>query len=181
MATQDNPIAAVSDTLMNETYSSLSSASPSASTFSVDVASLAARATATTSSISSSTTTSATTTATPTSNSDDSITVAPGTIAGGVVGGVAGLAIIGILAWFLIRRRARKTHSYEPPSSPTAGEDLRKDGAASVGCSTPAPQYHLAEMDGYREISEVPGNGIGPREGPKELPSVQAEIRELPG
>ncbi|KAI5368065.1 hypothetical protein Slin15195_G031990 [Septoria linicola] len=189
VATQDNPIAEVSDMLLNETFSSLSSASPSASTFSVDVVSLAARATATSSSQSSTATEAATstsadtasTTSTSTGESNDLGSSPTGAIAGGVVGGVAGLAVIGAIVWLLLRRRSKK-QAYEPPTSPLAAETEKHDqfGAASPGYSTPAPQYHIAEMEGTREINEMPGHGLRSSREIKELPSGQAEVRELP-
>lgn len=172
---------------MNETFSSLSSANPSASTFSVDVVSLAA--TATSSSQSSTATEAATstsadtasTTPTSTGESDDSGASATGAIAGGVVGGVAGLAVIGAIVWLLLRRRSKK-QAYEPPTSPLAAETEKHDqfGAASPGYSTPVPQYHIAEMEGTREINEMPGHGLRSTREIKELPSGQAEVRELP-
>ncbi|KAF2213190.1 hypothetical protein CERZMDRAFT_96857 [Cercospora zeae-maydis SCOH1-5] len=186
VATQDNPIGAVPQSLMNETFSSLSSASPSASTFSVDVASLAARATATSTTSSASTSTSSpTSTASETAsppNGGSNDGVSGGTIAGAVVGGVAGLALIGALVWFLLRRRARR-NTHEPvPTSPTGAHAEKYDhfGAASPGFSTPAPEYHLSEMESTREINEMPGQDRGASHGAKELPSGQSEPRELP-
>ncbi|GIZ37267.1 hypothetical protein CKM354_000072000 [Cercospora kikuchii] len=183
IASQDNPIGEVPQSLINETYASLSSASPSASTFSVDVASLVSRATATSTSSSATTTSTssptstASETASPPSEDSDS-GVSGGTIAGAVVGGVAGLALIGALVWFLLRRRARHTHA-PVPTSPTGDQAEKHDhfGAVSPGYSTPAPEYHLSEMEGTREIKEMPG---GAAHQVKELPSEQSEPRELP-
>ena len=73
-------------------------------------------------------TSSATIGPTPDSNNDDDGSSSPvGAIAGGVVGGVAGLALVVLAVWFLLRRRA----DFEPGhdnSGHVRGESCGKDG-----------------------------------------------------
>ncbi|KAF2165051.1 hypothetical protein M409DRAFT_55953 [Zasmidium cellare ATCC 36951] len=196
VATQDNPIAAVPELLMNETFSSLSSADPSATSYSVDVNSLAARATASSTSSSSlqstSTTTSPSATTTQSPAPDDSDSISGGAIAGIVVGCVVGLAAIAGLIWFLLRRRRsqKKSASEIPPAAFPLGHSAEKHdhpmGSPLPGTKTPAPQYQIAEMDGRREVSEVAGwdphtGLLSNNEEPTELPAGPLGPRELQG
>ncbi|KAF7188318.1 hypothetical protein HII31_10382 [Pseudocercospora fuligena] len=186
VATQDNPIADVPQLLMNETYSSLTSANPSATSLSVDVTSLVAEATSSSSSTSSAATTASSTTSTagPTSTTanSDSGSTTTGAIAGGVVGGVAGLAIIGGVIWFFLRKR--KSNSHDSPAA-----EKRENFGDGSGVQTPAPQYQVAEMEGMRERGEMEGSHADERkhlmrgnvEQLSEMSAGQDGVRELPG
>ncbi|EME80225.1 uncharacterized protein MYCFIDRAFT_204508 [Pseudocercospora fijiensis CIRAD86] len=193
VATQDNLIADVSQLLMNETYSSLTAANPSATTYSVDVTSLVALATSSSSS-SIATTSTASVSSTSSTASPVSAAAAPrgtpiatGAIAGGVVGGVAGLAIIGGAIWFFLRRskKAKSKSKNQDLSSPTAAEK-RDQFPGSGGFQSPAPQYEVAEMEGTREVGEMAGSRAGERKflmrgEVSEMPGGRDEVRELPG
>ncbi|KAJ4290520.1 hypothetical protein N0V90_010737 [Kalmusia sp. IMI 367209] len=133
-----DPFRNVSQKKMNETFSSLSSASPSASSLAVNVAALTA--TTTPSSSIATSTDSSTSASTPKyssiSSSDPDTTntrtrepqssdngVSSGTIGGAVVGAIAGLALIGGGSFFFFRRRQAKTKPW--------GNELDGHGAAN--------------------------------------------------
>ncbi|KAL2821215.1 hypothetical protein BJX63DRAFT_259664 [Aspergillus granulosus] len=88
-----------------------------------------------------------------------------GAIAGGVVGGVAGLALILALAWFLMRRR-RKIASVDAPAVVAPGSDAQPLPAKEQ--YAPAPRAELennavrAELHGTHQPDgiphELPGN-----------------------
>lgn len=117
-ATAANPVANVSHEKMNDTFSSLSSQNPSATLFTVQLAAITAtRSSSATSppgsstsssssapSSTSSTTSSAAAVSSTSAASNDS-GISGGAIGGAVVGGVAGLALIGVGIFFFLRRR----------------------------------------------------------------------------
>lgn len=179
-ATRVNPMARVGDAILNETFSSLSAANPSATTFSVDAAALASQAAATRSAASeTSASASATATAIP---KDVSKSVSGGTIAGAVVGGLAAIAAIIGLVWFVSRRRrGSKTSLSEEHTS--KGERSEIGGPAYTQVGAPAPQYQTAEVEGSQGWHEMAGEGNGLLSGVKEMPdtSTRAGARELPG
>lgn len=182
VATQANPIARVSEKLLNDTFSSLSLASPSASTFSVDVISLASQATATKSSSTESESESAPPTETPSDVTKSSDTVSSGAIAGAAVGGVAAVAAVAALIWILLRRRrTRKRQS--TPHDPNISKDEHSDAGGQVYAKFDATQYRTAEVEGSHGWNEMTGEGNGLLSGVKEMPdtSMKAEAKELPG
>ena len=185
---------------MNETFSSLSSAEPSATALTFDFSSLSRRAeatssssastesTATTSSTSSSETASATTepetTSTPSpSDKLKSDSVRTGAIAGAVVGGIAGLAIVAGLIWFFWRRHKRQTRG-QPFLSPIDGHK-KTNGRAELSphdsnmvqgrkqADNYSPQELTAEYNSPQELN-AEGNGR------QELNGDQSLRRELP-
>ncbi|KAJ4392668.1 hypothetical protein N0V91_011321 [Didymella pomorum] len=135
-STIDNPVANLSDTKLNDTFSSLSSARPSASSFPISLAQLQASATPTTSlpvSLSASSLSSGTATipASTDASATSAITNSPeaepteekkgisGGAIGGIVGGiVGGLALIGVAGLLLFkRRRANSKGDHAPIAS----------------------------------------------------------------
>ena len=108
-ATAQDKIGNVSQQLLEDTFSSLSSANPQATTFSFDATSLSAFAAipSTSSSITSSSTSpsSAASTTTPAATGHSS-SLSGGAIAGAVIGSVAGIVIILGLAYLAFRRRS---------------------------------------------------------------------------
>ncbi|KAF3009783.1 hypothetical protein E8E13_009921 [Curvularia kusanoi] len=139
-STVENPVANLSESKMNQTFSSLSAARPRASSYPVSLAQLQATATPTTSlpqSLPPSSLSSATATATSSSpSSESSASPEPSTdngsnkgLSGGAIGGivggvVGGLALLGVAGFLLFRRRkanSKGTHApiaSGPPSEP---------------------------------------------------------------
>lgn len=129
-----------------------------------------------------------------------------GAIAGGVVGGVVGLALIGVLVWFLLRRKNKKSKELENESGKAAATGMdqnanesnvggraelrpdsvvlpaysEKDRAARQSLLANEPQ-ELSENSRPAPIAEAPGSpGMADGELPAETP--QRTIRaELPG
>ncbi|KAF2628584.1 hypothetical protein BU25DRAFT_448019 [Macroventuria anomochaeta] len=143
-STVDNPVANLSDVKMNDTFRSLSSAKPSASSFPISLAQLQATATPTSSlplSLSASSLSSATPTASPTASATaSSIVTDPPTAAksteekgisggaiGGIVGGVVGgLALVSLIGFLLFRRRkvnSKDGHAPIASGSPSEHEE----------------------------------------------------------
>ncbi|CRG92219.1 hypothetical protein PISL3812_09275 [Talaromyces islandicus] len=163
----------ISSNTLNETYSSLSSASPSASSWSFSPETLIA-ATQTTSSSTTSTTTTTTTSAskhttalptsthtstpssTESSSSSSSSSLSGGAIAGIVIGALAGVAIIAALAFFLFRRRR---NSRDPSDS---NPNVRYEPVVygSVPKVKPAPEQAqvLSELPTSAQRSELQGS-----------------------
>ncbi|KAK4506887.1 hypothetical protein PRZ48_000620 [Zasmidium cellare] len=182
IATQPDTIANVSQELLNDTYSSLTSAAPSATTFSFDAASLVARALSTSSSIVASsqaaTTTSATVSssaasATSSSSSSESSSLSGGAIAGIVIGCVFGIAAILIVGFLLFRRRrnnrggATNEASYTSvPRQSTEKREVDMAKGPSGAYELPSPNRPPAELDVGHEPRELPGG----RGVPSELP-----------
>ncbi|KAF1359616.1 hypothetical protein EJ07DRAFT_155576 [Lizonia empirigonia] len=185
-STVDNPVANLSDTKLNETFSSLSSAKPSASSYPISLAQLQATATPTTSlpaslSASSLFSVSATTTSSASSTSGESTEkkgISSGAI-GGIVGGVVGgLAIIGLVGLLLFRRRKANTKGeHAPIASGTPSEHehgnpyemnaFQQQNAGMVDAPSPGEKYAYnsgADSTGpaspYRDVPGVQGNAV---------------------
>lgn len=101
------------------------------------------------------------------SSSNTSHKTPAGAIAGGVVGGLAVLAFLGALVFFLFRRRKRSSEPEHPSYVEVSGEPKRGQGQG------------LQEMDGdpRRRVAELGGDGIHP---PVELRG-EHEVGELDG
>ncbi|KAF2727812.1 hypothetical protein EJ04DRAFT_529124 [Polyplosphaeria fusca] len=168
-----NPFANFSDKVMNETFSSISSARPQASTLSFNPQRLLST------SVSSATATADPAT-TPTdapspstsSNSDSDSGLSGGAIGGIVVGVVGGLAIIGLGAFFFWRRGNKKIapgNELDGTSNPYAGQgygavphNMQQEKYAQHGQGVvPGQQYYPpAEMDANAHAPvEVEGSG----------------------
>lgn len=163
-ATAQDTIGNVSQQLLEDTFSSLSSADPQATTFSFDATSLSAFAAnpSTSSSIISSSTSSssAARTTTGSSSSASTTTTTPsgsssglsaGAIAGAVIGSVVGLAVILGLAYLAFRRRS--------------SQKATTDEAAFT--SSHSPDVQVAHQKNFQPVRLVE---MGVRE-PQELPA----------
>lgn len=120
----------------------------------------------TTSSSQAQTTTPAKNTAEPTPSATEPANSSPshtGAIAGGVVGGVAGLALLAGLVWFFLRKRSRK------------------NAAISLGTDdSPSPSDYDSGMAGNFGYFRTPGGSSEPKP-PTELDSQQrTTLHELP-
>ena len=108
------------------------------------------------------------TTSTPAPNSEEKNSGSKtGAIAGGTVGGVAALAIISLLAFFLVRRQRRgaekDTYKYEKP-------ELGNEGSRPVFGNTLPPN----EMSGTNEPTELPQREVATTELPTENQRYEA-------
>lgn len=138
-----SPLHNISTQALNDTYSSLSAASPSATNWAFDPQSLIP-ATSTPS-----------TTAVP-NTSPDSASLSGGAIAGIVVGVVAGVAIVlGVAAYMLKRHRKRQNSAPAPVSAPKPPSELYPGQYPAELAHEPKEQPH--EADG-REIQELPAS-----------------------
>ncbi|KAF2438953.1 hypothetical protein P171DRAFT_476820 [Karstenula rhodostoma CBS 690.94] len=173
-----DPFRNVSQAKMNATFSSLSSASPSASTLAiVDISVLTAISTSAASTITSTTSTStrrsqspstathvsttsliANTLNTPSSEPESKNGISGGTIGGAVVGAVVGMALVGGGAFFLFRRRRGSN------SAPKGGE-LDGHGPANVYLvnqthlqSVPQEKYAHEVADSNYALQELSAN-----------------------
>ncbi|KAF1936639.1 hypothetical protein EJ02DRAFT_438392 [Clathrospora elynae] len=161
-ATHPNPIALSNSTIMNQTYQSLLSASPSAASYPIGLAAL--QNMTPTPSISSASSTSTTTSTTVTSSAA-ATSAAPspdtgllGGEIGGIVGGViGGLALVGAAAFLLWRRR--KKYSTVAQLEPVHTNGHHSNVPEEIHSRNAPP----AEKDGYaREgayVAELPANG----------------------
>lgn len=88
-----------------------------------------------------------------------------GAIAGGVVGGVAGLALIVALLWFLLRRRKQQQQQSQPPPV------------------NPAPRHELPTSPRVEMAVDPGAIGFFGKRAPTELdpePRAQQLVHELP-
>jgi hypothetical protein len=183
-ATAPNPVAMLNATAMNQTYSSLFSARPSAASYTIELAALQTL-TSTTAGASSSPSTSPTAASSsgqsqsptssppPAENSDSGLSGgAIGGIVGGVVGGIALLGAIGFLLW---RRKKYSTIAQADPSSPPNGHQPYAGYQANTGYpSSPGYQQDPAEM---HSMSAAPPAEKYARMGyPSEMPAQQQPV-----
>ncbi|CAN9453881.1 unnamed protein product [Alternaria alternata] len=144
---QDNPVANLSDEKINDIFSSLSSARPSASSYPVLLAHLQAEASPTTSlpvSPSQSSLVEVSATATPIVTDSSTVSESSGHngmsggAIGGIVGGVVGgLVLIGLMGFLLFRRRkARSKGDHAPIASGSPPEHGQQN------FYEPNPYYH---------------------------------------
>ena len=187
-STVDNPVANLSDAKLNDTFHSLSSAKPRASTYPVSLAQLQASATPSTSlplsltpsSLSSvSETASATGTNRPSTQSATPETKEglPGGAIGGIVGGVVGgLALLGVAGFLLFRRRKANKSKGEhapiasgPPSEPeehgnpyemNAYQQQQTGMAEAPPTEKYAHRAPAAPTSPYRDVPEVYGSPV---------------------
>jgi hypothetical protein len=158
----------VTDKKLNATFSSISSAQPSETYYTFDANALVSSATSTTSEP----------TSTPSQIVSPSSVISGGTLAGIVVGAIAGLALISAGVFFLWRRSKNKEasgnkldsnwnpHAAHPagyavvPPEPSATEKYAKYGGHEhdVGVQGP-PVYDAApaEMEAQQEPAEMEG------------------------
>lgn len=105
---------------------------------------------------------------TPTEAADSSA-ISGGAIAGIVVGAIAGLAIIGGLVWFFMRRRKQSTSHEaisEAPNTPLPQyQNGNEHGVPYFGKPAIAPhevegqQTQISELGSGREVAELPAQG----------------------
>lgn len=177
----DNPVANLSDTKLNETFSSLSSAKPSASSYPISLAQLQATATPTTSlpaSLSASSLFSVSTTTTSSASSTSGESTEKKGISGGAIGGivggvVGGLVIIGLVGLLLFRRRKANTKGeHAPIASGTPSEHehgnpyemnaFQQQNAGMAEAPSPGEKYAYNSGAGstgpaspYKDVPEV--------------------------
>ncbi|OBT63829.1 hypothetical protein VE03_06627 [Pseudogymnoascus sp. 23342-1-I1] len=114
-----------------------------------------------TSTIGSSPTTSAPSAGAPSSTAAAEKTSSAGAIAGGVVGGIAALAILAFLIWFLRRRKAKKTYASATPQSPS-GAYQAMGGEKDVPLAAMGKAGSSGQGDGGEGgVSELPGKERG--------------------
>ncbi|KAF4453846.1 hypothetical protein F53441_3532 [Fusarium austroafricanum] len=102
---------------------------------------------------SSSTTTSAAATSTSASSDDDGNKTNVGAIAGGVVGGVAALALVGLAGFFLFRRRNRNA-----PAAAAAGDGTQQPPPMAQHPQSPGASFVPSSPSGAAYPSGVPPN-----------------------
>jgi hypothetical protein len=174
IATQQDTIGGVSQDLLNETFSSLSSAKPAGTTYAFDATSLSTAALAMSPSAISSVQSSPTSQSLPSSLSsplrptnsiEDSNTLPGSTIAGVVVGCVVGVAAI-IVAGFVIIRRHRHGKNATKHMSNVTKQLLKKEEPDNMTCiASELPELPaLVEIGGGFEAHELPD-----RQKPSEL------------
>lgn len=94
-------------------------------------------------------------TGSPDSTTSEKKSVNTGAIAGGVVGGVAGLALIGLAAFFWRRRTAQKDQKYSSAANNPANDAHAVQGPTEMPVSyTDQPKAELPVQEYYR--SELP-------------------------
>jgi hypothetical protein len=96
------------------------------------------------------------------SDSDSTSSTPVAAIAGGVVGGVAGLSIMAVIAWLLIRKRKGRRGRFEP-----VGGNL--------------PQWMAAEVEANEQPQEVSTDGSVYKMAPSTPAELYQEVNELPG
>jgi len=138
--TQPNPVALSNATAMYETYKSLSSASPSATSYPIQLAALQSMTAAPTESHAGGT-------------SDSLSSGAIGGIVGGIVGGIA---ILGAVAFLLWRRRRKHTTvaQSELPATSEQYADGQQANASEMGTTTAPTAEKYARQENY--MAEMP-------------------------
>jgi MYXO-CTERM domain-containing protein len=192
-STSPNPVANLSSDLFNKTYSSLLSASPSATALPIKLADFepststtAEPATSSASGASGASTASTASTATTTNNSasntPSSTSSASASAAGGIVGGVVGgLALVGLVAFLLWRRRRAAAHEHAPiASSPQSDKGVNPyEMSAYDTAAHPPTEAPVTTKYGYRDEAyahEAPGAGTYASEVPGESRPVAYEM-----
>lgn len=140
-STHHDPLNNVTYSHLSSVHSSLNASRPSATSLPFDLFSIvSATATAPFATASGPAQTTTSTTPPPTAPAESSSSaVSGGAIAGIVIGAVAGVALIGLAVFFLLRRRRRATHAYEaPPEGPAAGASEKHGGEPSGPVEAPA-------------------------------------------
>ena len=174
IGTQEDTISGVSQELLNETFSSLSSATPAGTTYAFDATSLSVAALATSSSTISPVQSSATSQSQPTSlsspleptnPSEDSDTLSAGTIAGVVVGCVVGIAAVIVAGCTFIRRHRRRNNATKHTNNASM-QLLEKEEPDNMTCiASELPEHRTpVEIGGGYEAYELPD-----RQKPSEL------------
>lgn len=184
---QENPIRFLNSTELNQTYSSLSSAQPSATSITIDKAKLLAMTSTTPGVSPSSTPTSASATSSITSSStpaSSSSSGLSGGAIGGIVGGiVGGLALLGAIGFFLWRRKrsaqgASKTNPHASAGDPYQGYAYQ-----------PQQPVHEAAYNPQQDMAQVHGSYAPPptdkyahtHQGPVEVPANSSRPVEMDG
>jgi hypothetical protein len=203
-STSPNPVANLSSDLFNKTYSSLLSASPSATALPIKLADFepststtAEPATSSASGASGASTASTASTATTTNNSasntasststasaaaDASSSGLSGGAIGGIVGGVVGgLALVGLVAFLLWRRRRAAAHEHAPiASSPQSDKGTNPyEMSAYDTAAHPPAAAPVTTKYGYRDEAyahEAPSSGGYASEVPGESRPVAYEM-----
>lgn len=163
--------------LLGDALTSLSSADPSATSYSIDVSSLVARATAITpSAATSEPAATSNTNAAPAVTSvspSESESTPTGAIAGGVVGGLAVLAIIAGGIWLFMRKRRNKLARGSYSSQLGAEKHEIGSGHPVLEMDARARLYEMDHRNRW-EMQELTGSDV------PEMPAKEARLRELP-
>lgn len=139
----------ISSSVLNETYSSLSSAQPSASSYTFDPLTLIAQ-TQTTSTQAAT----ATNSAGPPNDNPSPNSLSSGAIAGIVIGVVAAIAIACLGAFLLVRHRQRKQNQLAQPAMSQADPRYTQPAQECHGDSRHIPQEMQADSI---QATELPG------------------------
>ncbi|KAH4191777.1 hypothetical protein HBI71_133030 [Parastagonospora nodorum] len=170
---EQNTIRFLNATTLNETFSSLSSASPRATQYPVEAQQLlawtsttpGASAKPTTRPAASSSPPAASSTPTILSSTSNSSSSSKSTLStsaiGGIVGGLlGGLALLGAIAFLLWRRRksaARKSNPYEAPSDPYQGYAYQPQQPVHEAHSPYSPQPGISQLPAVDKYAQHAG------------------------
>jgi hypothetical protein len=182
-STSPNPVANISEDLFNKTYSSLASASPLATALPIKLADFepststtAEPATSSASSASTATTTNTSASNTPSSTSSAAAAASSSGLSGGAIGGivggvVGGLALVGLVAFLLWRRRAA-AHEHAPiASSPQSDKGVNPYEMSAYDTAVhPPTETPVTTKYGYRDEAYA-----------HEAPSTGGYASEVPG
>jgi len=206
-STTESIIQNISVDSLRDTYSSLSSASPAASSFSFDPQAMIAATATTSSSIRTSPTSSPTNSATdnsspggsassqnsgvpssPVASSDSGL--GGGAIAGIVVGVLGALALGAVIGYFVLRAMKKKREAVAPPptdpymsmASPPGGGPGGPGGLPAGAVYPPYGQYQATELAQKWEYQQHPGQGQGQLHSPYSATTAASPVQaqELP-
>jgi hypothetical protein len=197
-STSPNPVANISSDLFNKTYSSLLSASPSATALPIKLADFepststtaepatSSASGASTASTASTTNTSASNTPSSTSSASAAADASSSGLSGGAIGGivggvVGGLALVGLVAFLLWRRRRAAAHEHAPiASSPQSDKGTNPyEMSAYDTAAHPPTEAPVTTKYGYRDEAyahEAPSSGGYASEVPGESRPVAYEM-----